>query len=107
LLADGGAPVPGCRVDWESTEGRDYDCVLGCGSCHTIPGIAGAHARVGPSLASFGTHFYVAGVLSNQPGNLTHWIEHPQSIHPQTVMPELGVDASDAADMAAYLYSLN
>jgi cytochrome c1 len=80
---------------------------LGCGSCHTIPGIVGAHGKVGPSLQGVATRTYVAGQLPNQPGNLEHWIQHPHSVHPDTLMPELGVTGAEAQDIAAYLYSLN
>jgi hypothetical protein len=30
----------------------------------------------------------------------------PEQIHPRTAMPNLGVVAEDARDMAAYLYTL-
>jgi cytochrome c2 len=78
----------------------------GCGSCHSIPGISGAEGRVGPSLAGVGSRIYVAGSLPNQPVNLVHWIRDPHSVNEKTVMPNLGVSAHDATDIAAYLYSL-
>jgi cytochrome c2 len=80
---------------------------LGCGSCHTIPGIAGAHGKVGPSLESIASHSYIAGQLPNQPPNLERWIQHPHSVHPDSVMPELGVTEAQSRNIAAYLYSLN
>ena len=80
---------------------------LGCGSCHTIPGITGAHGKVGPSLEGVARRNYVAGELLNQPANLEHWIQHPHSVHPDTLMPELGVTDAQSRDIAAYLYSLN
>jgi cytochrome c len=78
----------------------------GCGSCHAIPGISGAHGQVGPSLAGIANRMYVAGSLPNQPVNLESWIENPRSVNEHTAMPNLGVTARDAVDMAAYLYSL-
>jgi cytochrome c2 len=80
---------------------------LGCGSCHTIPGIVGAHGRVGPSLEGIAGRSYIAGQLPNQPQNLEHWIQHPHSVHPDTLMPELGMSDAESRDIAAYLYSLN
>jgi len=80
---------------------------LGCGSCHTIPGIIGAHGKVGPSLEDIAGHSYVAGQLPNQPPNLERWIQHPHSIHPDSLMPELGVTDAESLDIATYLYSLN
>jgi cytochrome c len=80
---------------------------LGCGSCHTIPGIVGAHGKVGPSLEGIASQSYIAGQLPNQPGNLERWIQHPHSIHPDSLMPELGVTGAQSKAIAAYLYSLN
>jgi putative membrane protein len=80
---------------------REY----GCGSCHTIPGIRGADALVGPPLAGIGGRSYIAGVLTNSPDNLTRWIQHPPQVDPLTAMPDLGVSESDARDIAAYLYT--
>jgi len=80
---------------------------LGCGSCHTIPGIVGAHGQVGPSLASIAGQNYIAGQLPNQPPNLEKWIQHPHSVHPDTLMPELGVTDTESRNIAAYLYLLD
>ena len=80
---------------------------LGCGSCHTIPGVVGAHGKVGPSLEGIAGHSYIAGQLPNQPSNLERWIRHPHSVHPDSLMPELGVTDAESRDIAAYLYSLN
>jgi cytochrome c1 len=44
--------------------------------------------------------------LPNTPENLLAWIRSPQTIDPGNVMPNLGVTALDAADIAAYLFSL-
>lgn len=78
----------------------------GCGSCHTIQGIAGATGLVGPPLTGVGDRLYLAGVLPNKPQNMTRWIRHPREVDDKTVMPELGVTDRDALDIAAYLYSL-
>lgn len=81
---------------------RDY----GCGTCHTIPGVAGADALVGPPLTGFAGRMYIAGLLSNEPRNLVRWIQNPQAIDSLTAMPNVGVTAADARHMAAYLYTL-
>ena len=77
----------------------------GCGACHTIPGIAGANATVGPPLDGFARSVYVAGVVPNLPDDLVLWIVDPPAIDPRTAMPDLGVTESDARDIAAYLYT--
>jgi cytochrome c2 len=78
----------------------------GCGSCHTIPGVSGAHGQVGPPLSGIAGRMYVAGVLPNRPVAMEQWIRDPKSIDEKTAMPNLGVTARDAADITAYLYSL-
>lgn len=79
----------------------------GCGSCHTIPGIPGADGLVGPPLDHFARRGYIAGVLPNSERNLQHWIQHPQQVVPGNAMPYLGISKSDAADIVAYLYTLD
>jgi putative membrane protein len=78
----------------------------GCAACHTIPGIEMATATVGPPLTRIAVRQYLSGHLINSPGNMIRWIQHPQLIDPQNAMPELGVTDQDAADIAAYLYTL-
>lgn len=78
----------------------------GCGACHSIPGVPGANAMVGPPLDQFAERGYVAGMLRNTPDNLIRWIRDPQKIVPGNAMPALGIDSRDAHDIAAYLYTL-
>jgi putative membrane protein len=77
----------------------------GCGSCHTIAGIANAHGLVGPPLTGVAARMYIAGVLPNTPENIVTWIKNPKAVDEKTVMPTLGVTDQDATDIAAYLYS--
>ena len=85
--------------------GKELITQFGCGSCHTIPGIKGATATVGPPLQDFRKRVYIAGRLNNNAGELTKWIVDPRAVDPKTAMPAVGVDASQARDIAAYLYS--
>lgn len=78
----------------------------GCGSCHTIPGVRGADALVGPSLEHIAGRSYIGGVLQNSRENLVNWITDPPGIDPNTAMPNLHVSAADAQDIAGYLYTL-
>jgi len=78
----------------------------GCATCHRIPGVVGADTPVGPSLAHIGTRSFLAGVAANDAGNLVRWLRTPQTLHPGSAMPDLGVTENDARDMAAYLYTL-
>jgi cytochrome c1 len=81
---------------------RHYGCV----SCHTIPGVRGADATVGPPLTAMARRSYIAGVLPNNPANMVRWIVNPPSVDSLTAMPYLGVTAGDARTIAAYLYTL-
>jgi|tagenome__1003787_1003787.scaffolds.fasta_scaffold19597779_1 cytochrome c len=76
---------------------------FGCGACHTIPGITGAHGGVGPPLDDLRDRAVIAGRLPNGTTTLVRWIMHPQAIVPGNAMPELGVPDAAARDMAAYL----
>lgn len=78
----------------------------GCSACHAIPGVDDAGGLAGPPLAHFGRRTYIAGVLSNRPENLVRWIRVPQTVIPGNAMPNTGVTAADARDIAAYLYTL-
>jgi cytochrome c len=82
---------------------RDYGCV----TCHTIPGVYGADALVGPPLNRMGARVYVAGELPNTPENLMRWIRDPRAISPRTAMPDTGVTEADARHIVAYLYTLD
>lgn len=78
----------------------------GCGACHTIPGVTGADATVGPPLTRWSQRAYIAGAMPNTADNLVDWITDPQAIEPGTAMPDVGVPPSVARDMAAYLFKL-
>src|SRR5918911_703579 len=91
----GGPPARGKAII------RRYGCV----SCHTIPGVRGADALVGPPLTGIASRAYIAGVLPNTPDNMMRWIRDPQSVDSLTAMPNTGVTANDARDIAAYLYT--
>lgn len=97
-------PQPNTFPEQSIANGRRLIASYGCGSCHSIPGVPGADATVGPSLDRFYQRSYIAGRLPNNLTNLVEWIQDPQQIKPSTAMPNLGVTANQAIDMAAYLY---
>ena len=79
---------------------------IGCGACHTIPGISGADALVGPPLDKMGRRVYLAGLLRNTPDNMVTWLRYPQRIVPGNAMPDMHLSEEQARDIAAYLYTL-
>lgn len=78
----------------------------GCQTCHVIPGIVGATGTIGPSLDGIADRYYLAGQLPNTPENLSIWIQHPHSVNPNTVMPEMNVSDEDSRNIAVYLETL-
>jgi cytochrome c1 len=78
----------------------------GCSSCHTIPGIRGADAMVGPPLTKMGTRTYIGGVLKNTPDNMMAWLKDPPGVDAKTAMPNVHLGDEDARDIACYLYTL-
>ncbi len=88
----------------DAARGRRAIERFGCGACHTIPGIEGARATIGPSRGDLDKRPQLTGGLENTPENLVRWVRHPQQVRPGTTMPDLGVGERDARDIAAYLY---
>ena len=86
--------------------GKNKIAYYGCGSCHTIKGIAGAAGLVGPPLDNISKRVYLGGVLTNTPNNMALWIRNPKKFDENTAMPVLFVSEQDARDITAYLYSL-
>lgn len=86
--------------------GRSVIADYKCGTCHTIPGIAGAHGVFGPPLNMMARRSYIAGNFPNTPDNLTHWVMAPTSMKPRTAMPDLGLSQQQARDVTAYLETL-
>lgn len=94
--------VPGADPE----RGRALITSLGCGACHTAPGVRSAVGNVGPRLDRLKHQIYIAGVVENNPQNLISWIANPKQHDPRTAMPDLGVQDNEARDIAAYLYSI-
>lgn len=93
--------IPGASA----SRGRQLIEQVGCGACHTISGIPAANGHVGPPLENFTNKRTIAGVLPNTPDAVSRWIQSPQSIRPNTFMPDLGISPRDAQDIVAYLYT--
>lgn len=87
--------------------GRSLIAVRHCGACHAIPRVSGADGVVGPSLAGFARRSFIGGSVPNTPQNLASWIRDPHAIDPVTAMPAVGLDQTQALDVATYLYTLD
>ena len=90
----------------DAARGRSVIKKYGCNTCHTIPGVAGANALVGPPLTGIAQRMYIGGVVTNSPEHMIAWIQNPKQFDSKTAMPQLGVTRRDAVDIASYLYTL-
>ena len=90
----------------DAERGRRLLTQYQCGSCHVIPGVAGATGRSAPPLVAFGKRSYIAGQAPNEGDALMRWIIKPTALVPQATMPPMGAGPVDARDMAAYLQRL-
>src|SRR5205807_9451731 len=107
-----GLCVAGCNAFGSSQtsdaqkRGADLIVANGCGTCHAIPGIAGARGNVGPPLDHIGTRVFIAGMLRNTPDNMVRWLKNPQAIIPGNAMPNMNLNDAQARDITAYLAEL-
>ena len=97
-----GSVIPGAST----ARGKQSLAGFGCGSCHEIRGVTGAHGKIGPPLTGVASRAIIAGELANTPENMVRWIRDPQAVEPNTAMPNLQVGEATARDMVAYLYTL-
>lgn len=77
---------------------------VGCGSCHTIPGVDWPQGKVGPALGGLPQRGLIAGKLPNQPDTLAAFIRNAPAFVPNSGMPAMPVSEQEARDIAAYLY---
>ena len=103
LTACGASPSGQQHDDAQALLGRELLARYHCGSCHWIPGVAGAQGHLAASLQTYGRRSYIAGQIANEPAALARWIVDPASVVPGTLMPNMGVAPDDARAMALYL----
>jgi cytochrome c oxidase subunit 2 len=85
--------------------GRRAFAEVGCAACHTIRGLS--PGVIGPDLTHVASRTSIAGaILPNTPEALTRWLEDPPARKPGTLMPKLGLEPGQVADLVAYLRSL-
>jgi cytochrome c len=112
-----GLALTGCRggrqpAAYAPTNGGDPDrgrtlvAARSCGVCHVIPGVVGAAGVIGPSLAGVARRDMIPAGLPNTTDNLAHWVRDPEGLEPKAAMPNLGLDETQARDVAAFLETL-
>lgn len=78
----------------------------GCGTCHTLPGVAAGVFPNAPNLNNVTLRPTIAGdTIPSTPENLRRWIFDPPSVKADAKMPKVNVTEQQAQDLAAFLYA--
>jgi mono/diheme cytochrome c family protein len=95
---ENGAPVDPETVKAELAQQGEglFNRKYGCSGCHAIDGVGG---KVGPPLSRAGFRL--------RPAYIYNWIKNPQSIKPDTKMPNFQLRDRDALAITYYLMTLN
>lgn len=88
----------------DSANGKVVIKRVGCGSCHSIPGVNWPKGKVGPDLHGLSGRALIAGRLPNRPDVLAAYIRNAPALVPNSGMPAMPVSEAEARDIAAYLY---
>ena len=97
---------PGILESGDATQGKALFASKGCTACHQIGGEGGS---AGPALDGIGDRTKrptLIGDLENTPENLWRWITNPQLVKPRTLMASQPLTPQEAADLVAYLETL-
>ena len=77
-----------------------------CGLCHQVRGTR-AGAISAPDLTHLmSRRLLAAGTIPNTPGNLAGWIQNPQALKPNSLMPNQYLSGEQLSDVLAYLETL-
>jgi cytochrome c oxidase subunit 2 len=80
---------------------------LRCGGCHTVRGTL-AGGQVGPDLTHLMSRTTIAaGMLPNTIGHLSGWVANPQTIKPESKMPNLELSGPQLTAIRHYLLTLD
>ncbi len=98
--------VPATPADGEAGQGAKLFVADTCVNCHTVVGTPG-NQRIGPDLTHIASRTTLAsGAADNTPENLFRWLKDPDSIKPQSHMPNFQLSDADAHALTAYLETL-
>lgn len=105
-LAGMARPAP-VALTARGREGERLFLSRGCEACHQLRGTE-ATGTVGPDLTHLASRATLAALtIPNNRRELAAWIEDPQAIKPGNHMPDLGLTASEAQTIAAFLKELH
>ncbi len=98
--------VPAVAVTGEAAQGARIFREQTCINCHAIAGTAG-NQRIGPDLTHLASRrILAAGAADNTPANLFKWLKDPNSIKPETHMPNFQLSDAQTHALVAYLETL-
>lgn len=109
LIAGGCKPPPDDRATMSLADaGRGKQAIerVGCGSCHTIPGIRWPEGKVAPPLGSMTERALIAGRIPNRPELLARFVRDAPALVPGTTMPAMPLSEEESRDVAKYLYDI-
>lgn len=93
-------------ADDQARQGEQILTTNACAGCHTIRGTP-ADGTFGPDLTHVGSRSTIAaGVLSNTPADMRHWLDKTQTVKHGALMPELDLTNSQLDALVAYLEGL-
>lgn len=93
-------------AEGSAERGREIIVQVGCGACHSIPGIAWPKGEVGPALEGFAAQALIAGRVPNRPETLAAFVRNAPAVVPGSGMPPMPLTPEESSDVAAYLYTL-
>lgn len=88
----------------DAARGERAIAKAGCGSCHTIEGVAWPRGKTASELRNFEGRALIAGKLPNRPDVLAAFIRDAPAMLPGTAMPAMPVTEQEARDIAKFLY---
>ena len=89
-----------------AARGRELFTNKGCAACHSIGGVGGSAGPALDAIANRAQRPTLAGNLENTPENLWRWITNPQAVKRGTPMASQPLSPQEAADLVAYLETL-
>jgi cytochrome c oxidase subunit II len=96
------APDPTTQPQIRGLEVVEYRC----GLCHQVRGTR-AGAVSAPDLTHvMSRRMLASGTIPNTPGTLAGWIQNPQAIKPNSLMPDQYLTGEQLSDVLAYLETL-
>ncbi len=97
---------PGILGTGNAAAGRELFSRKGCAACHSIGGVGGSAGPALDGIANRAQRPTLAGNLANTPENLWRWITNPQAVKRGTLMASQPLSPQEAADLVAYLETL-